>query len=76
VEWEGAVRPYGVAVAHIWVRVKRDVAAGTVITNMATLKDDALGGSATATTTVLNAPPHRGHRADFNGLSETVTRGD
>jgi immune inhibitor A len=76
VTWKGTVRPNGVAVAHIWVRVKRDVAAGTEIVNTATLTDDALGGSASATTTVMQAPPHHGHRHDVPALGESVTRGE
>jgi hypothetical protein len=58
VTWQGALRPNGVPVRQIWVRVNHDAAAGTVIVNEATLTDGAGGGSASAETIVIKPPPH------------------
>jgi immune inhibitor A len=73
VTWEGTVQPYGVAVAQLWVRVNADTPAGTEILNTATLSDDGVGGSASATTTVMKQPPKKGHRDTSS--AETVVRG-
>jgi immune inhibitor A len=72
VTWEGTVQPYGVAVSQIWVRLNSDTEAGTEIVNTATLSDDALGGTASATTMVKQQPPKKGHRSD----AELVMRGN
>jgi uncharacterized repeat protein (TIGR01451 family) len=53
IEWAGTIRPKETKVLNFWVRVNKDTAAGTVITNNATLTDDTLGSSASATTTVV-----------------------
>jgi len=46
-----------------------------VIVNTATLKDDGVGGSASATTIVKTLPPYRGHRTDVD-VNEMVIRGN
>jgi hypothetical protein len=46
----------------IWVTVNARTAPGTIIENVATLKDDAIGGTASATTEVKAPPPPKGHR--------------
>jgi uncharacterized repeat protein (TIGR01451 family) len=46
------VPPYGTRVLVFIVKINRDTRMGTVITNEAYLTDDALGGSASVTTTV------------------------
>jgi immune inhibitor A len=75
VNWTGTVEPGGVKVHYVWVRVKSGTPGGTEIVNTATLKDDAVGDSASATTKVKILPPPRGHRVDANS-SETVLRGN
>ncbi len=72
VEWSGMVEPYGVAVSHVWVRVNADAEPGTEIVNAATLADDALGGSASVSTLVLQPPPRRGPRAAVAGFGDWV----
>jgi hypothetical protein len=52
IEWAGTISPYGTKVFHVWVTVNKDTPSGTVIKNVATLSDDALGSSASATTTI------------------------
>jgi hypothetical protein len=52
--------------------VKPGTEAGTEIVNHATLTDDALGGTASATTMVKQPPPKKGNRAD----AELVMRGN
>jgi len=76
VTWEGTVQPGGVKVTHIWVRVNAGAEPGTKIVNTATLTDDALGGSASATTIVTKSPPKKGHRADVGRANELVVRGN
>jgi hypothetical protein len=76
VTWEGTVQPYGVAVSHVWVRVDAGVEPGTEIEGAATLADDALGGSASATTLVKHSPPKKGSRADVGRADELVLRGN
>jgi immune inhibitor A len=76
VEWSGTVQPYGVKVTHVWVRVNAGVEPGTEIVNAATLTDDALGGSASVTTKVMQSPPKKGQRADVGRPSDLVVRGN
>ena len=52
VQWTGTVSPDQVRVLHLWVKVAKGTAHGTVIKNVATLQDDASGGSASASTVV------------------------
>ena len=52
VQWTGTVSPDHVRVLHLWVKVTRGTAHGTVVKNVATLQDDASGGSASASTVV------------------------
>lgn len=70
VTWKGIVRPRGVAVMQLWLRVNRDVPGGTVIVNLATVKDSAGSDSASAETTVVKPPPHPGPHVDAD-LDET-----
>jgi len=56
------------------VRIKSGTPGGTAIVNTATLEDDSVGGSASATTIVKTLPPYRGHRADVD-VNEMVIRG-
>jgi immune inhibitor A len=52
IEWTGTVGPRETKVIEFWVKVNKHTAPGTVITNNATLSDDANGSSASATTIV------------------------
>ncbi len=58
IEWTGMVRPHETKVLVFWVTVDAATPVGTVITNNATLSDDALGSSASATSTVVEHHPH------------------
>jgi uncharacterized repeat protein (TIGR01451 family) len=57
IEWKGTIRPHETKVLVFWVTVNEDTPIGTVITNNATLSDDALGASASATSTVVEHHP-------------------
>jgi uncharacterized repeat protein (TIGR01451 family) len=52
IEWAGTISPNETKVSQFWVTVNNGTAAGTVIENEATLSDDTLGSSASATTIV------------------------
>ena len=52
IEWTGTISPNQTKVLVFSVTVKAGTPSGTVITNTATLTDDALGATASATTTV------------------------
>jgi immune inhibitor A len=52
IEWKGTISPNQTMVSVFSVRVNAGTPSGTIITNMATLSDDALGSSASATTVV------------------------
>ena len=52
VQWTGTVHPHQTKVLHVLVTVNRRTPSGTVITNDATLYDDASGDSASASTTI------------------------
>ncbi len=52
IEWSGTLYPYQTKVILFWVIVNKNIPSGTVITNTATLSDDALGSSDTVTTIV------------------------
>ena len=52
VRWTGIVNPDQVRVLHLWLKVAKGTAHGTVIKNTATLQDDASGWSASASTVV------------------------
>jgi hypothetical protein len=53
---QGNVSPGKTISVILVVKVNHHAASGTVITNMAHLTDDALGGSASVTTTVVKWP--------------------
>jgi hypothetical protein len=55
---------------QLWLRVNRDVPGGTVIVNLATLRDSAGSDDASAETTVVKPPPHPGPHVDAD-LDET-----
>jgi immune inhibitor A len=52
IEWAGTIGPAETKVSQFWVTVNEGTPSGTVITNEATLFDDANGSSASATTVV------------------------
>ena len=52
IEWAGTISPSETKVIQFWVTVDAGTPAGTVIQNNATLTDDTLGSSASATTVV------------------------
>ena len=52
IEWTGTIAPNETKVSVFLVKVNAGTPGGTVITNDATLSDDASGSSASATTTV------------------------
>jgi immune inhibitor A len=52
IEWTGTIGPNQTKVIEFWVKVNKGTPTGTEITNLATLSDDALGSSASATTIV------------------------
>ncbi len=52
IEWTGTIGPNQTEVIEFWVKVNKGTPAGTEITNVATLSDDALGSSASVTTIV------------------------
>jgi immune inhibitor A len=52
IEWAGTISPSETKVTQFWVRVNDGTPAGTVITNAATLLDDANGSNASAATIV------------------------
>jgi immune inhibitor A len=52
IAWTGTIGPDETKVSQFWVTVNKGTPSGTVITNEATLSDDALGSSASATTVV------------------------
>ena len=52
IEWTGTIGPNQTKVFEFWVKVNKGTPTGTEITNLATLSDDALGSSASATTIV------------------------
>jgi immune inhibitor A len=52
IEWSGMISPNETKVSQFWVTVNMGTPAGTEIKNEATLSDDALGSSASATTSV------------------------
>jgi uncharacterized repeat protein (TIGR01451 family) len=75
VEWSGVLEPWGFKTFHVYVRIKSGTPGGTALVSTATVKDGAVGGSASATTTVKVLPPYRGHRDDV-GVNEMVIRGN
>jgi immune inhibitor A len=52
IEWAGTISPSETKVTQFWVKVNDGTPAGTVITNAATLLDDANGSNASAATIV------------------------
>ena len=52
IEWTETISPSETKVSQFWVTVDAGTLAGTVIQNNATLTDDTLGSSASATTVV------------------------
>jgi immune inhibitor A len=52
IEWTGIISPNQTKVLQVWVTVNAGTPRGTVIKNVATLYDDALGSSASATTKI------------------------
>ena len=52
IEWTGTIGPNETKVSQVWVTVNKGTPAGTEIKNVATLLDDVLGSSASATTIV------------------------
>jgi uncharacterized repeat protein (TIGR01451 family) len=52
IEWTGTIGPNQTREIEFWVKVNKSTPLGTEITNEATLSDDALGSSASATTIV------------------------
>ena len=52
IEWTGTIAPDETKLSQFWVTVNKGTPSGTVITNQATLYDDANGSSASATTVV------------------------
>jgi immune inhibitor A len=52
IQWTGTIGPNETKVKQFWVSVNTDTPPGTEIKNTATVSDDALGSSASATTTI------------------------
>ena len=74
IEWSGVLEPWGFKTFTVYVRIVSGAPGGTAIVNTATLVDDGVGGSASATTIVKTLPPYRGHRAEVE-VNEMVIRG-
>ena len=53
IEYEGMLAPYQTLVLNFWVRIDNGTPLGTVITNDATLTDEAVGDTASVSTTVV-----------------------
>ncbi|NTV97295.1 MAG: hypothetical protein HGA75_18095, partial [Thiobacillus sp.] len=75
IEWTGVLEPWGFKTFYVYVRIKSGTPGGTAIVNTATLEDDSVGGSASATTIVKTLPPYRGHRADVDAGDQCRSEG-